>query len=220
MDVVPVYEESWTHPPFAADVDEDGKIFARGSQDAKSIGMLQLAAIRALKKDGVKQLKRTIHVTFVPDEELGGNMGMAGFVHSDKFKDMNVGYSLDETAVSSANQLRVIYDERSTWRIEFVFGGPTGHGSALYKNTAGEKISYLISKMMEMRESEIQRMNAEQLHHGNITSINLTILKGGVQGNVLPPELSVVFDVRVSTQADHDVFERQVSVCNFNFKKL
>lgn len=32
MDVVPVYENLWTHPPFGADMDEDGKIYARGTQ--------------------------------------------------------------------------------------------------------------------------------------------------------------------------------------------
>jgi acetylornithine deacetylase/succinyl-diaminopimelate desuccinylase-like protein len=35
MDVVPVFEEFWTHKPFSADIDEEGRIFARGSQDMK-----------------------------------------------------------------------------------------------------------------------------------------------------------------------------------------
>lgn len=65
MDVVPVYENQWTHPPFGADIDADGKIFARGTQDMKSVGMQYLAAIRALKRNDI-QLKRTIHVIFVP----------------------------------------------------------------------------------------------------------------------------------------------------------
>lgn len=64
MDVVPVVEKSWVHPPFGADID-DGKIYARGTQDMKSVGMQYLSAIKALKESGV-QLKRTIHVTFVP----------------------------------------------------------------------------------------------------------------------------------------------------------
>lgn len=96
MDVVPVFEEHWTHPPFAADIDKDGNIFARGAQDMKCVGVQYLAAIRALKRDGVQQLKRTIHVVFVPDEEVGGYLGMAKFVESDEFKAMNVGFSLDE----------------------------------------------------------------------------------------------------------------------------
>lgn len=100
MDVVPVFPEFWKHPPFAAEMDKDGKIFARGSQDMKCSGVQYLAAIRALKRDGIKQLKRTIHVTFVPDEELGGHLGMAEFVTTKEFKALNVGFSLDEGVAS------------------------------------------------------------------------------------------------------------------------
>lgn len=117
-DVVPVFEDMWTHPPFAADVDEDGKIFARGTQDTKSLGMIYLAAIRALKRDGVLSLKRTFHITFVPDEETGGALGMAGFVLTDEFKAMNVGFALDEAGVSPTNEISVYNDERCPWQIE------------------------------------------------------------------------------------------------------
>lgn len=65
MDVVPVFEENWTHPPFGAEIDSAGRIYARGSQDMKCVGVQYLAAIRALKQDNV-ELKRTIHVMFVP----------------------------------------------------------------------------------------------------------------------------------------------------------
>lgn len=69
MDVVPAYPEQWSHPPFAANIDENGRIYARGSQDTKGIGMQYLAAIRELKKAG-QTFKRTIHVTFVPGKLL------------------------------------------------------------------------------------------------------------------------------------------------------
>lgn len=65
MDVVPVFADQWKHQPFGAEMDEEGRIFARGSQDMKCVGMQYLAAIRALKKDGIT-MKRTVHVTFVP----------------------------------------------------------------------------------------------------------------------------------------------------------
>lgn len=64
-DVVPVFPENWTHPPFGAEIDREGKIYARGAQDMKCVGMQYLAAIRALKKDRIT-LKRTIHVIYVP----------------------------------------------------------------------------------------------------------------------------------------------------------
>lgn len=58
-------QDSWTYPPFSAHVDETGKIFARGSQDMKSVGIQFLEAVRRLKKEGLR-LKRTVHVSFVP----------------------------------------------------------------------------------------------------------------------------------------------------------
>ena len=36
---VPVFPECWTHPPFEAHKDEEGRIWARGSQDMKSVGV-------------------------------------------------------------------------------------------------------------------------------------------------------------------------------------
>jgi len=210
-DVVPVFEEYWSHPPFAADVDEEGRIFARGSQDTKALGMMYLAAIRAIKLDGINQLKRTFHITFVPDEEMGGHLGMDPFVSSDSFRALNVGYALDEARVAVGDKLTVSNDERCTWRIEFVCHGVTGHGSILFENTTGQKLTYLISKLMERRKIEMDKLYASNMDYTNVTTINLTIMKGGVQGNVIPPELSVTFDVRLAVNADHDEFERQLN---------
>ncbi|XP_037045140.1 aminoacylase-1-like [Bradysia coprophila] len=208
-DVVPVFEQFWTHPPFAADVDETGRIYARGTQDTKGLGMIHLAAIRALKRNGV-QLKRTIHVTFTPDEELGGFNGMAGFVASNEFKALNVGYALDEGGVSPTNTIGVFYDERCPWQIEFICNGPTGHASLLFEGTAGEKITYLMDKFMKMRKDEVKK-SKKGVAAGKVTSINLTVLKGGVQANVVPPELRAIFDVRLGVDVDHAAFERQIN---------
>lgn len=95
MDVVPVFEEFWTHKPFAADMDEEGRIYARGSQDMKCVGMQYLAALRHFKKNKM-QFKRTIHAMFVAEEEVGGVDGMKDFVHQEAFKALNAGLSLDE----------------------------------------------------------------------------------------------------------------------------
>lgn len=95
MDVVPVYEEFWTHKPFDAVLDQQGRIFARGAQDMKSVGMQYLGAIRHFKRKQIT-FRRTIHVMFVPEEELGGDGGMADFVHTEAFRGLNAAFSLDE----------------------------------------------------------------------------------------------------------------------------
>lgn len=206
MDVVPVFEDMWTHPPFAADIDEEGRIYARGSQDMKCVGLQYLAAIRALKKDGVT-MKRTIVVMFVPDEEKGGKFGMYKFVDTEDFKRLNIGFSLDEGIAGPDEEYPVFYAERSIWHVILKCSGAPGHGSLLLKGTAGEKVRYLIDKFMDMRRHEEKKLeNNPELNIGDVTTVNLTMIEGGIQANVVPPELRLMFDIRLAIEVDHDDF--------------
>ncbi|XP_014371744.2 aminoacylase-1-like [Papilio machaon] len=211
MDVVPVYEEHWKYPPFEAHITEDGWIYARGSQDMKSNGMLHLEAVRNLKKAGVR-LKRTVHISFVPDEEIGGTDGMKIFCESEEFRKLNVGFEMDESYPSDDPKIfHAFHGERTARQVKITCKGMTGHGAMLQKDsiTAGEKINYIIKKFMEFREKERQKfINGAPL--GEVTTINLTKLEGGVQINVLPEQLSVYFDIRISPFEDHDAFENMI----------
>ena len=95
VDVVPFEAEKWDHPPLGAEIDEDGRIYARGTQDMKSVGMQYLEAIRKLVSSGYKPL-RSVYVTFVPDEEIGGADGVGRFVESEIFKSLSIAVVLDE----------------------------------------------------------------------------------------------------------------------------
>uniref|UniRef100_A0A8C3UKT4 N-acyl-L-amino-acid amidohydrolase n=1 Tax=Catharus ustulatus TaxID=91951 RepID=A0A8C3UKT4_CATUS len=113
-DVVPVFEEHWTYPPFEAVKDSQGNIYARGAQDMKCVSIQYLEAIRRLKTEG-KSFARTIHLTFVPDEEVGGHKGMEMFVKRPEFKALNVGFAMDEGLASPSDTFSVFYGERSPW---------------------------------------------------------------------------------------------------------
>lgn len=119
MDVVPVYRENWKHEPFGAEIDDEGRIFARGAQDMKCVGTQYLGAIRELKRKFFTP-KRTIHVLFVPDEELGGQAGMRKIVKSEEFLSLNVAFALDEGISSATEKYPIFYAERSAW-CEFCF---------------------------------------------------------------------------------------------------
>lgn len=60
-DVVPVFPESWKYDPFAAVKEENGDIYARGTQDMKCVTIQHIEAIKRLKMAG-KRFKRTIHL--------------------------------------------------------------------------------------------------------------------------------------------------------------
>lgn len=110
-DVVPVSPKHWTHDPFAAEMDERGVIYARGSQDMKCVGMAQYFSVRRLKEAGFVP-QRNVYLSFVPDEEIGGHDGMAQFVKSDEFKGLHVGVCLDEGFPSFLPTLMTFNDER------------------------------------------------------------------------------------------------------------
>uniref|UniRef100_A0A8C9HBD2 Uncharacterized protein n=1 Tax=Piliocolobus tephrosceles TaxID=591936 RepID=A0A8C9HBD2_9PRIM len=54
-----------------------------------------LEAVRRLKVEG-HRFPRTIHMTFVPDEEVGGHQGMELFVQRPEFQALRAGFALDE----------------------------------------------------------------------------------------------------------------------------
>lgn len=217
IDVVPAVEKYWNYPPFRAMVDENGNIYARGSQDMKSIGMLYLAAIRSLKAKGIKQLRRTVHLTYVPDEETGGYFGMSPFVKGEFFKKMNVGFGLDEGYPSEDGNLEVFYTEKSEWSVIVTAHGHSGHASILFNDTAVDKLNYVINKFMDMRRNESKKWDDGNYPYGNVTSINLTILNGGVNGKVVPPEMRAYFDIRMAIDADFDEFEKTVKFLFLQF---
>lgn len=59
--------------------------------------------------------------------------------------------------------------------------GPTGHGSLLLENTAGEKMRTVLNAFLDYRESQVLKMknskSVELAKIAEVTSINLTELK-------------------------------------------
>lgn len=80
----------------------------------------------------------------------------------------------------------------------------------IYFYCKGEKLDKLLTKMYNFRAEEMRKLNELKYPYGNVTSINLTILKGGAQPNLIPAEFSATFDIRVSVNADLDEFEKKV----------
>lgn len=80
----------------------------------------------------------------------------------------------------------------------------------LFEDTPGEKLSYLVAKFMEFRRDELRKLNELKYPYGNVTTINLTVLRGGVENNVIPAQMSATFDIRISVNTDLHAFEHQV----------
>lgn len=73
LDVVPAIAADWSHPPFAAEV-ENGFIWGRGAVDMKDMDAMILAVLRGWGREGVRP-RRDIVILLLPDEEAGGRHG-------------------------------------------------------------------------------------------------------------------------------------------------
>lgn len=137
---------------------------------------------------------------------------MMAFVRTAAFKQLNVGFALDEGLATPDDTFPVYYAERSVWRVHFTCNGTSGHGSLLHTNTAGEKLRRIINHLLDYREREVQRLAAHpEWTVADVTTVNLTVIRGGVQTNVVPPDMTAGFDIRLALDVDHGEFERRLN---------
>jgi aminoacylase len=212
-DVVPIQESTWSVPAFEGRHDPSGRIYGRGTQDMKSVVVQYLEALRTLNSTpGNPVFRRTIHLSFLPDEEVGGLDGASRFVASDEFRKLNVGIALDEGLANPENAYSLFYGERASNWVIIRATGPTGHGSRFIKNTAIEKISRILTRIYSMRQLEEHRCHSHNLKLGDVLSMNVTAMRAGVPSstlrggyaiNVIPSEAEIAIDIRVPLDVDN-----------------
>ncbi|KAJ4907054.1 Peptidase M20/M25/M40 family protein [Raphanus sativus] len=196
VDVVPFEAEKWDHPPLGAEIDGEGRIYARGSQDMKSVGMQYLEAIRKLVASGYKPL-RSVYVSFVPDEEIGGADGVG------------------RLAISNGELQGVQWREDSMVASDQAVGQP-GHGSKLYDDSASENLTKSIESMMRFRASQFDMLKAGLKPDGGVVSVNMVFLKAGTPSpdgfvmNLQPSEAEAGFDIRIPPTADLVALEKRL----------
>lgn len=96
----------------------------------------------------------------------------------------------------------------------FVCSGTSGHGAIILKNTAAEKVQYILNKFLAYRSDEEAKLaNDPTLSLGDVTTVNLTTINGGIQSNVVPSDITMLFDCRLAINVDHGAFVQQVRGC-------
>eukprot|EP00752_Nemacystus_decipiens_P011204 g9956.t1 len=234
-DVVPAMPEHWDTDPFAAVKDEaSGRIYGRGTQDMKCVCVQYLVAIARLRRAGFAPT-RTVHLSFVPDEEIGGADGINLLLASEEWKAiLPVGVALDEGLANPRDAFTVFYGERTPWWLLVKAEGPTGHGSRFIKDTAVQKLMAVCDKALAFRKEQEDALghsggcsHARAKKLGDVTTLNLTMLKAGVAMaggddaggeakqryalNVIPTEARAGFDVRIDPNTPTEDFRARLA---------
>ncbi|KAL3796441.1 hypothetical protein HJC23_004238 [Cyclotella cryptica] len=208
-DVVPAAIEEWNVDPFGA-IRKDGKVYGRGTQDMKCVCIQYIEAIRKLHSiHPTFKPQRTVYLTFVPDEEVGGG-GMLAFLSSTLYKSLpGIALALDEGLASTDETYSLFYGERLPWWVDVTAHGKTGHGSRFIDETAVEQIIGVSNRALMFRKEQRDLLhgNAAEADHsncahavaakrqkvlselkksgkmtlGDVTSLNITSLEAGVR---------------------------------------
>ncbi len=214
-DVVPVAEEHWDVNPFEAVKTNEGRIYGRGTQDMKCVLIQYVVALaRGLERGWAP--RRTIHLTFVPDEEIGGGDGMRKLLDSPQWERMQpVGLVLDEGLANTGEVFTVFQGERKPCWLCIEATGPTGHGSKFVENTAVPKLIEVCQKALAFREEQRKKLgieggcaHASSKKLGDVVTLNITMLKSGFfmdekmerfAANTIPTVAKAGVDVRIPT---------------------
>ena len=107
---------------------------------------------------------------------------------------------MDEGLANPGEEYMLYYSERLPWWVEVTVTGQPGHGSQFIPDSAGERLRAVIDRFMDYRQTQKDKMEKNNLPIGEVTTVNLTMLEGGVQYNVVPAEEYFQKHLRVETE--------------------
>jgi acetylornithine deacetylase/succinyl-diaminopimelate desuccinylase-like protein len=152
IDVVYADRRYWTVDPFGGEI-RDGFLYGRGAIDMKSTGILQLAAVLALKRAGAR-LKRDLIFLATADEEAGSAYG-AGFLaahHPDWVRGAE--YAISELGGIEIDPhyrapfAHIVISEKTGLPLRLIARGAPGHGSMPWPDTAPHRLIRALQRLL------------------------------------------------------------------------
>ena len=118
------------------------------------------------------------------------------FAASSEFKDLNLGFVMDEGQASPGDEFRVFYAERTPWHLAIRANGMPGHGAKLYDNSAMENLMKSVELISRFRESQFDFVKAGKAANSEVISVNPVYLKAGTPSTtVRAPQVLLYFSL-------------------------
>lgn len=170
-----------TVPPFIPPTEDDGKIYGRGSCDAKGIIAAQITAAEELRKQGIED----IGLLYTVEEERSSTGARAANDHplAAKCEYMINGEPTDnELAIGS----------KGSFRLKIKTTGKAAHSA--YPEMGDSAIETLLDILADVRNTHFP--NDEFFGE---TTLNIGVIEGGVALNVIAPTAEASLLIRLTT---------------------
>ncbi|MCZ7570855.1 MAG: M20/M25/M40 family metallo-hydrolase [Ardenticatenaceae bacterium] len=189
LDVVPVEDESrWKLPPFSGTV-VDGKVYGRGSDDAKSLASTGAMTLILLKRAGIS-LRGELRFLAAADEEAGGRYGIGWLAqaHPDQIR---ASWAINEGGGMPLKRPEglayfISIGEKGRMEARFTLRGRSAHGARPWlADNALYKLARLLQRIESYRpEIDVSLPTFHYFHHFGIAekpiSANLDRLLAGL----------------------------------------
>lgn len=176
-------------PPFFPSREEDGRLFGRGSCDAKGILVSQIAAVERLRAAG----ERRVGLLFVVGEERGSEGAKGANAHAPQSVKFFVNGEPTDNRLATAT--------RGVYRARLVARGRAAHSSL--PELGESAIEKLVDALVALRE--IEWPDDPDLGR---TFYTVGLISGGVAPNVIPPDADA--EIMFRTVGEHASLRRLI----------
>lgn len=183
--------EGWTHPPFAAHV-QDGIMYGRGAAVSKSDFATYAFALLALEPIA-EQLAGAVELHFTFDEEVGGLIGPKWLLDQRIVRP--------DYCISAGFSYSVVTAHNGCLHLAVTAHGKSAHAAAPETGAdALRAMTAILQALYAERKDYPKRVS----NHPGIGHPNLTVglISGGINTNVVPDVVAIRFDRRMIPEED------------------
>jgi acetylornithine deacetylase len=189
LDVVPP-GSGWTREPFVP-VIEDGRLYGRGSGDAKASVAAMLCAARDLQSKGGVASGRLLLLFGYGEETKNTTMERA----------VSTSGSIDAAVVGEPTNLDIAIAQRGLMMVDLLAQGDQRH--AAYATADGDFTNAALLVAGDLLElSDLFSSRSHPVLGRTVATP--TMLEGGISRNVTPPSARAVLDIRSTPDWTHD----------------
>jgi acetylornithine deacetylase len=193
-DVVPVDGQNWTKPPFQA-VEDQGRIYGRGTADMKGFVASALAAGLAAAKT---PLKTPLHLAFSYDEEIGcvGVRSMIDMLKHAPIKPLMC-------IVGEPTHMAIATGHKGKTAIEATCIGAEAHSALAPQAVNAIHLACdLIAEIRKLQDDIATQGTRDEAYEIPYTTLHAGIIHAGVALNIVPNHSQVKFEIRNLAEDD------------------
>jgi acetylornithine deacetylase len=195
LDVVPP-GEGWTRDPFQPSI-ESGRLFGRGSGDAKASVAAMLCAARDVAEGGGNINGQLLVILGYGEETRNTSMPQA----------VRAAGRIDAAVIGEPTNLDFAVAQRGLMMIDLVARGTQRHAAYAAEDGEFTNAVELLARDLSLLHSLCRDRPHAVMGHPTITP---TMLDAGVSRNVTPPVAKAVLDVRSTPSWSHEELAQQI----------